>query len=85
MLYLGTLEPRKNIKRLILAYSHLVEKNAVTPELVIAGGKGWKYQDIYKTIKEKSREQGKNPGLCRRKRCTGHHGKCDVLCISINV
>ena len=46
ILYLGTLEPRKNIKRLILAYSHLVEKNAVTPELVIAGGKGWKYQDI---------------------------------------
>ena len=56
MLYLGTLEPRKNIKRLILAYSHLVEKNAVTPELVIAGGKGWKYQDIYKTIKEKNLE-----------------------------
>lgn len=56
MLYLGTLEPRKNIKRLILAYSHLVEKNAVAPELVIAGGKGWKYQDIYKTIKEKKLE-----------------------------
>lgn len=56
MLYLGTLEPRKNIKRLILAYSHLVEKNAVAPELVIAGGKGWKYQDIYKTIKEKNLE-----------------------------
>ena len=56
MLYLGTLEPRKNIKRLILAYSHLVEKNAVTPELVIAGGKGWKYQDVYKTIREKNLE-----------------------------
>lgn len=56
ILYLGTLEPRKNIKRLILAYSHLVEKNAVTPELVIAGGKGWKYQDIYKIIKEKNLE-----------------------------
>jgi glycosyltransferase involved in cell wall biosynthesis len=56
MLYLGTLEPRKNIKRLILAYSHLVEKNASVPELVIAGGKGWKYQDIYKTIKEKNLE-----------------------------
>lgn len=56
MLYLGTLEPRKNIKRLILAYSHLVEKNALAPELVIAGGKGWKYQDIYKTIKEKNLE-----------------------------
>lgn len=56
ILYLGTLEPRKNIKRLILAYSHLVEKNAVTPELVIAGGKGWKYQEIYKTIKEKNLE-----------------------------
>lgn len=56
MLYLGTLEPRKNIKRLILAYSHLVEKNASAPELVIAGGKGWKYQEIYKTIKEKNLE-----------------------------
>ena len=56
MLYLGTLEPRKNIRRLILAYSHLVGKNAMTPELVIAGGKGWKYQEIYKTIKEKNLE-----------------------------
>ena len=56
MLYLGTLEPRKNIRRLILAYSHLVEKNALIPELVIAGGKGWKYQEIYKTIKEKNLE-----------------------------
>lgn len=56
-LYLGTLEPRKNITRLIKAYHEFYEKNATTsserlPNLVIAGGKGWMYDEIY-TIVEK--------------------------------
>lgn len=36
----GKIEPRKNLKRLLIAYNKLI-KNQVLPDLVIAGQKGW--------------------------------------------
>lgn len=56
-LYLGTLEPRKNIERLILAYEMAKESNNDIPKLVIAGKKGWMYADIFKMISERKLEQ----------------------------
>lgn len=44
MLYLGTLEPRKNIEGIIRAYNNLNSDHG----LIIAGGQGWKMKDIYK-------------------------------------
>ena len=46
-LYLGTVEPRKNIERLIKAYSKLPLELRCEMKLVIAGGKGWKCEQIY--------------------------------------
>lgn len=46
-LYLGTLEPRKNLIRLIEAYGILCQKRRDLPKLVLAGGKGWLYDDIF--------------------------------------
>ena len=46
-LYLGTLEPRKNLVRLIEAYGILRERLPDAPELVLAGGKGWQYEAIF--------------------------------------
>lgn len=46
-LYLGTLEPRKNLVRLIRAYALLRTKYPDAPELVLAGGKGWQYEKIF--------------------------------------
>ena len=52
-LYLGTLEPRKNIPFIIEAYHILKnrEKNNI-PRLVIAGKKGWEYGNIFETVKK---------------------------------
>ncbi|WFR56321.1 glycosyltransferase family 1 protein [Anaerocolumna sp. AGMB13025] len=50
ILYLGTLEPRKNIVRLIEAYFQLKRKGIVLPKLVLAGKKGWMYDTIFNTI-----------------------------------
>lgn len=50
LLYLGTLEPRKNIVRMIEAYSLAKEKNTDIPKLVMAGGKGWVYSRIFETV-----------------------------------
>lgn len=40
-LFVGTLEPRKNLIRLLTAYSRLAESLKQNTMLVIAGGKGW--------------------------------------------
>ena len=52
-LYLGTVEPRKNLERLIEAYSVFVKKIRERPPfLVLAGGKGWLYDGIFKKVKD---------------------------------
>lgn len=58
-LYLGTLEPRKNIPNLLLAYKKLLEINheEYVPSLVIAGGKGWLFDSIFETVKELNLEK----------------------------
>jgi len=51
-LYLGTLEPRKNLRRLAVAYNEFRKGKAEYPCLVLAGGKGWLNEDLMKTIKD---------------------------------
>lgn len=48
ILGLGTLEPRKNFVGLIQAFNQL-QTNCPELHLVIAGGKGWLYEDIFAT------------------------------------
>lgn len=54
VLFVGTLEPRKNIVGLIEAYRLLAADwprgAGELPALVIAGAKGWYYQDVYQTV-----------------------------------
>lgn len=50
-LYLGTVEPRKNLERLIAAYDQFRQGKTAPPYLVLAGGKGWLDSGIYKRWK----------------------------------
>ena len=50
ILYLGTLQPRKNIIGLIDAYIQLCREGKISNPLVIAGGKGWLYEQIMQKI-----------------------------------
>ncbi|MEM7332199.1 MAG: glycosyltransferase family 1 protein, partial [Chloroflexota bacterium] len=52
VLAVGTLEPRKNYPSLIRAYAKLRQETAVDVPLIIVGGKGWIYDDIFTTIDE---------------------------------
>ncbi len=55
ILYLGTLEPRKNLVRLLDAYALLRRMRGHagdTPPLVLAGGKGWYYDEIMTRVGE---------------------------------
>jgi len=49
ILYLGTIEPRKNLSTLIRAYAKVRPAGI---KLVCAGGRGWMYQDVFQTVEE---------------------------------
>ena len=51
-LFLGTLEPRKNIIRLIEAFIRLKQEGNVETRLVITGRKGWLYKEIMEKIQQ---------------------------------
>jgi glycosyltransferase involved in cell wall biosynthesis len=55
ILSLGTFEPRKNVVALVRAYEALMDlKDPVLSryQLVLAGTRGWKCEDIYRTIEQ---------------------------------
>ena len=56
ILYLGTLEPRKNISSLIKAFINLKKEKKILEKLVIVGKKGWNYENIYKIIHDNNME-----------------------------
>jgi glycosyltransferase involved in cell wall biosynthesis len=46
-LYLGTIQPRKNLARLIEAYGLLLQREGVEWDLVLAGKRGWLSEHLY--------------------------------------
>lgn len=50
VLYLGTLEPRKNVPAVIKAFAGL--KNRKDFQLVLAGKTGWLSEEIFRTVKD---------------------------------
>lgn len=51
ILYLGTLEPRKNVSRLVEAFANLSKKFPKL-NLVLAGRKGWLYEEIFQKVRD---------------------------------
>lgn len=52
ILFLGTLEPRKNLARLLDAYAQWRRAARQPVKLVLAGGKGWYYDTIFARVAE---------------------------------
>jgi len=51
ILTVGTIEPRKNIENLLKAFRNLIDNFKFDYQLLIAGGKGWRNSNIYRTYK----------------------------------
>lgn len=49
-LFVGTIEPRKNIERIIAAFERFVRKEGTGHQLVIAGTEGWHHERIFDAI-----------------------------------
>ncbi|MEA3340652.1 MAG: glycosyltransferase family 1 protein, partial [Chloroflexota bacterium] len=52
LLCVGTLEPRKNIPGLLEAYRSLLDAQVTDAPLVLVGGKGWLYDEIFERVEE---------------------------------
>lgn len=52
ILFVGTLEPRKNLPTLLRAYQHLREAYRLDAELVFVGRRGWLVDDLFHQIDE---------------------------------
>jgi glycosyltransferase involved in cell wall biosynthesis len=56
LLYLGTIEPRKNLKTLIDAFAQLKTQKQIPHQLILAGELGWKSKKILKKIANTNQE-----------------------------
>jgi glycosyltransferase involved in cell wall biosynthesis len=52
LLYVGTIEPRKNLLTLIRAYDELLRTTTLRPQLVLAGGRGWLCDEVFKLVED---------------------------------
>jgi glycosyltransferase involved in cell wall biosynthesis len=52
LLFVSTLEPRKNILNLISAFNYLKDKYKLEHKLILIGKKGWKYEPIFEKINQ---------------------------------
>ena len=50
ILYVGTLEPRKNLARLIAAFGEMVKHEDFPHDLVLCGPSGWKTQSFFRAL-----------------------------------
>lgn len=51
VLFVSTIEPRKNVPLLLQAYRRLLDEYKVEVKLVLAGEKGWMYESVYELVK----------------------------------
>lgn len=57
VLFVGTIEPRKNLRGLVDAFDEVLRTTSLSPKLVIAGGQGWLMDDFAASIKQKGLEE----------------------------
>jgi len=54
ILYVGTLEPRKNVAQLIRAFARVKREAHMPHKLVLIGARGWKHTDVDAAIEQEN-------------------------------
>ncbi len=52
LLFVGTLEPRKNLPGLLSAYRILLDRRQVDAPLLLVGGRGWLYEETFQRVEK---------------------------------
>jgi glycosyltransferase involved in cell wall biosynthesis len=52
ILFVGTIEPRKNLSTLVAAFEEILRSTTHRPRLVIAGRKGWLTDELFSQVRE---------------------------------
>jgi glycosyltransferase involved in cell wall biosynthesis len=52
ILFVGTVEPRKNLRALVSAFDELLQNTELLPQLVVAGQKGWLTDELFAHIEQ---------------------------------
>ena len=80
MLFVGTVEPRKNLQRCLQALAKLKATNSELPHLVIAGGRGWKMEPIHRSVTALGlQQQVEYVGTADDAELTALYAGCDFL------
>ncbi|HKC63822.1 MAG TPA: glycosyltransferase family 1 protein [Pyrinomonadaceae bacterium] len=56
ILFVGTIEPRKNLLTLVRAFEEITRSTRLSPQLVIAGKEGWLTDELFSNIRKKGLE-----------------------------
>lgn len=51
VLFVGTIEPRKNLARLISAHAQMRRQTGLPHQLVLSGSRGWLYEGIFEQVR----------------------------------
>src|SRR5256885_11742754 len=51
LLFVGTLEPRKNLLTLLKAFSEVLRDHHFRPQLIVAGGEGWLMEETFAFVR----------------------------------
>lgn len=57
ILFVGTVEPRKNLITLVRAFDELLRTTELRPQLVIAGAKGWLTEELFANVDAAARRE----------------------------
>lgn len=56
VLFVSTIEPKKNLSTLLEAFRCLLDTYRLNVKLVVAGGRGWLFQDVFETVQRRNLE-----------------------------
>ena len=80
LLYTGTIEPRKNLLKLIRAYNEILHTTEHRPMLVLCGGRGWMDEEVFQLVAElKLQRQVKFTGYVDDADLPALYSACEVF------
>lgn len=83
LLYVGTIEPRKNLVFLMKAFEYLKKETGCPHQLVLAGGKGWNNEEIYLAAQESPyQKEIVFTGYISQAEKTALYQRASLICIS---